>query len=90
MTAGPEDRVTELRRLIGANDREIVEHVNARLRLVAELWELKAAGGINRVDRARERALRDELAQTNAGPLSDEGLDRLVTTLLALTKRELG
>ena len=89
MTA-TDERFAELRRRIGENDRAIVEAVNARLRLVAELWELKAERGDTRLDPERERRLRDELRATNDGPLSGEGLDRLVAELLELTKRELG
>lgn len=80
----------ELRGRIVENDRAIVEGVNVRLRLVAELWRLKEAQGVPRLDPDRELRLREALAAANAGPLSQEGLDRLVGELLALTKRELG
>jgi chorismate mutase len=83
------DPLAELRARIGANDRAIVAAVNERLRLVAELWELKEAHGAPRLDPDRERRLREELAAANTGPLSAEGLDALVGELLALTKREL-
>ena len=78
-----------LRAQITANDEAIVAAVNQRLRLVAELWELKREIGADQLDPGRERALRNELAAVNRGPLSAEGLDRLVSELLALTKREL-
>ena len=84
------ERFDELRRRIAENDRAIVGGVNERLRLVAELWELKDAHGARHVDPEREARLREALAAANDGPLSAEGLDRLVTELLALTKRELG
>jgi chorismate mutase len=84
------DALAELRARIGANDRAIVEAVNERLRLVAELWRLKETHGAARLDPEREQRLRDELAAANPGPLSPEGLDALVAELLALTKRELG
>ena len=87
---GADDRFDELRRLIGSNDRAIVDGVNARLRLVDELWRLKEERGDARLDPEREQRLRDELHATNDGPLSAEGLDRLVGELLELTKRELG
>jgi len=64
--------------------------VNVRLRLVEELWRLKAEQGAARLDPERERRLREELRASNPGPLSNEGLDRLVGELLELTKRELG
>jgi chorismate mutase len=88
--SGPADRIDELRARIGENDRAIVAAVNERLRLVAELWAVKDARGTDRVDPDRERRLRAMLAETNAGPLSADGLDALVSELLALTKRELG
>ncbi len=79
----------ELRGQITANDNAIVAAVNERLRLVAALWDLKQKVGADQVDPQRERELRDELAAVNTGPLSPDGLDRLVTELLGLTKREL-
>ena len=82
-------RFDGLRAQIAANDRRLVELVNERLRLVEELWQLKAELGVDRIDSDRERALRNELAAANAGPLSPQGLDRLVALLLDLTKREL-
>ncbi|HEU0056342.1 MAG TPA: chorismate mutase [Gaiella sp.] len=84
------DRFDELRAEIAANDAEIVAAVNRRLELVAELWRLKADRGDARLDPDRERRLREELVRKNGGPLSEEGLERLVDELLALTKRELG
>lgn len=83
------DPLAELRTRIGENDRAIVEAVNERLRLVAELWRIKETHGAERFDPDRERRLRDELAAANRGPLTPEGLDALVSELLALTKREL-
>ena len=84
------ERMAGLRGEISATDERIVEAVNERLRLVAELWELKRELGLDRLDPGRERTLRAELAATNHGPLSADGLDELITELLALTKRELG
>ena len=72
------------------NDRAIVAAVNRRLELVTELWELKVRLGLDTVDPDRERRLREALAAANTGRLSAAGLDRLVTDLLDLTKRELG
>ena len=84
------DRFEELRAEIAANDAEIVRAVNHRLRLVEELWRLKAERGDERLDPDRERRLCEALARLNEGPLSEQGLERLVEELLALTKRELG
>jgi chorismate mutase len=84
------DSFDELRRAILDNDRSIVAAVNARLRLVDELWRLKAERGDPRLDPDRERRLRVALAASNDGPLSSDGLARLIEALLALTKDELG
>ena len=84
------NRFDELRAEIAANDAEIVAAASRRLELVAELWRLKAERGDARLDPDRERRLREELVRSNGGPLSEEGLERLVDELLALTKRELG
>jgi chorismate mutase len=84
------ERFDEIRRQITANDKAIVAAVNHRLELVVALWELKAALGLETVDPDRERHLRETLAAANDGPLSAEGLDRLMTDLLDLTKKELG
>jgi 3-deoxy-7-phosphoheptulonate synthase/chorismate mutase len=80
----------DLRARIAENDREIVARVNTRLRLVAELWQVKEQQGAPRVDPEREARLRESLAAANEGPLSPDGLERLVTELLGLTKEELG
>ncbi len=84
--SGPLD---EIRAQITANDGAIVVAVNERLRLVSALWELKRVVGVDQLDPGREQALRAKLAELNAGPLSADGLEWLVSELLALTKREL-
>lgn len=89
---GPADVSAEFeatRRRILDNDRRIVEGVNERLRLVAVLWELKRELDLPQFDPGREDSLRRSLAETNSGPLSADGLDRLVSELLALTREEL-
>jgi chorismate mutase len=84
------ERFEEIRGRITENDKAIIAAVNERLGLVAALWELKAELGLDTVDPDRERRLRETLTAANAGPLSPEGLDRLVAELLDLTKKELG
>jgi chorismate mutase/prephenate dehydratase len=80
----------DLRARISATDREIVELVNRRLELVAELKRYKDEHGIAFVDPEREAQLYAERAAENGGPLSDEGLRAFYAELLALTKREVG
>ena len=88
--ADDDPRIAQLREQLTANDVEIVEAVNTRLELVARLKQVKEERGIDFLDPAREQWLLEYLAGANRGPLSGEGLHELYTTLLDLTKRELG
>jgi chorismate mutase len=78
-----------LRELLAVNDVALVDLVNRRLELVAEIKQRKEELGVAFEDPEREAWLVDHLRSANNGPLSDEGLRELVTTLLDLTKREL-
>lgn len=82
--------VEELRERITEQDLAVLAAVNRRLELVGELREHKLARGWDFVDQGREERLLDTLAAANPGPLSEAGLRELFTSLLALTKRELG
>jgi 3-deoxy-7-phosphoheptulonate synthase len=86
----PHDRMCELRAAISRNDRRIVDAINARLGLVEEMRRYKEAHGLPFHDGARERQLLTELQRANGGPLSPEGLEEIVHTLLELTRREVG
>lgn len=79
----------DLRELLAVNDRALLDVVNRRLELVRQIKERKAELGIAFVDPEREAWLLDCLQRANDGPLSDEGLRELLTTVLALTKHEL-
>ncbi len=84
-----EPQIRRLREQIAERDLAILQAVNARLRLVAELKELKRREGIDFVDREQEEHLLRALDDANEGPLSPEGVRTLFEELLALTKREL-
>jgi chorismate mutase len=74
-------RITEL-------DREILAAVNRRIELVRELHRYKGEQGIPVRDLGRERRLVELLDEANEGPLSREGLERLVEFVLALVREE--
>lgn len=80
--------IETLRERIAEIDRGVVQAFNRRIELVAELKGVKEAGGLDFLDRARERRLLEHLAETNRGPLSEEGLRELHALVLDLTKRE--
>jgi 3-deoxy-7-phosphoheptulonate synthase/chorismate mutase len=81
--------IDALRARISANDRALIERVNDRLRLVAEMKAYKESRGIDFLDPDRERQMLDDLRRANDGPLSDEALVTFFAALLALTKDEL-
>ena len=81
--------IAGLRARIAAADLTLVDAVNTRLELVAELKAYKEAHGISFLDPDRERVLLRALLDANPGPLSDAGLTELVEHVLDLTKREL-
>jgi chorismate mutase len=83
------DRViAQVREQITDTDRAIVEAVNRRLKLVAQLKRYKASQGLPFLDPAREEWMLLYLTRANRGPLSGDGLHELYTELLDLTKRE--
>jgi chorismate mutase len=84
----PDPTIRDLREQVSAADRAVLEAVNRRLELVAELKRYKESRGLAFVDPERERVMLEELARANGGPLSDEGVRELLTMLLDLTKRE--
>lgn len=81
--------VERFRAELAAQDRAVLDAVNARLRLVGELKRYKEETGLAFVDPDQEQRLLDRLVAENGGPLSEHGVRRLFTELLALTKREL-
>ena len=80
--------IRQLRQQISDTDRAIVDAINARLRLVAQLKTYKESRGIGFLDPAREEWMLQYLQRANRGPLSRDGLGELFEEVLDLTKRE--
>lgn len=87
-TVAQDEYVARVRRDISDLDRSLVELVNRRLKLVAQLKRYKDEHGIGFVDLAREEWMLQYLQRLNRGPLSREGLEELYHELLDLMKRE--
>jgi chorismate mutase / prephenate dehydratase len=81
--------IRQLREQISDNDRALVEGINKRLKLVAQLKSYKESRGFSFVDPEREEWMLQYLSRANRGPLSAEGLRELFDEILALTKREI-
>jgi chorismate mutase/prephenate dehydratase len=80
--------IRQLREQISDNDRALVEGINKRLKLVAQLKNYKESRGLSFVDPEREEWMLQYLSRANRGPLSAEGLRELFEEILELTKRE--
>lgn len=82
--------IRQFREQISDNDRAIVDAVNKRLRLVAQVKAYKESRGLGFLDPEREEWMLQYLTRANRGPLSSEGLRELFGKILDLTKREVG
>jgi chorismate mutase len=80
--------VLKVRRELSDLDSALIELVNKRLRVVAQLKRYKDEHGIGFIDLAREEWMLQYLQRANRGPLTAEGLAELYHELLDLTKRE--
>jgi prephenate dehydrogenase len=81
--------LTDLREQITALDRELLDTLNRRLELVAQVQEHKSATGTRQIDAKREAELLAQLAAANDGPLSERGVRSLFTAVLDVMKQEL-
>lgn len=90
MATSDDPLIRQLREQLSDNDVKIVEALNARLQIVAQLKRVKEERGIAFLDPAREEWMLQFLTRANRGPLTPAGLREIYTALLDLTKRELG
>ena len=88
MTTEVDPTIGRIRENIRVIDEAIVEAVNQRLALVAEIRRHKEQIGAEFVDREVERRNLEALQYKNSGPISAEALAHLYREILALTKRE--
>jgi chorismate mutase len=88
MDATQDPVVASYRERISAVDGEILDAVNRRVTLVAELHRHKREQGYPMRDPAREQTLIDKLNTTNNGPLSEQRLADLYRLLLEICTSE--
>jgi chorismate mutase len=81
--------IRQFRDQITDNDLKIVDAINKRLKLVAQLRAYKEGHGLEFVDPDRELWMLTFVSRANKGPLSAEGLREIYDHLLSLTKAEL-
>jgi chorismate mutase/prephenate dehydratase len=81
--------IRQFRDQISDNDLKIVDAINKRLKLVAQLRSYKQDRGMDFVDPDREAWMLTYVSRANKGPLSSEGLREIYDHILSLTKAEL-
>jgi chorismate mutase len=88
MDATQDPVVASYRKRINAVDDEILDAVNRRVTLVAELHRHKREQGYPMRDPAREQMLIEKLNTTNTGPLSEQRLADLYRLMLEICTSE--
>ena len=81
--------IRQFREKISDNDLKLVDILNKRLKLVAQLRDYKQQQGVDFYDPEREDWLLTFVSRANKGPLSAEGLREIFEHTLTLTKAEL-
>ncbi len=82
------DDLNRLREEIGALDRTVLETLNRRLELVRRVTRHKQDTGTPLIDAEREAELLRELADANAGPLSERSVQGVFAAVLDVMKQE--
>ncbi|HET7571592.1 MAG TPA: prephenate dehydrogenase/arogenate dehydrogenase family protein [Gaiellaceae bacterium] len=78
----------DLRGEISTLDRRLLELLNRRLELVAQVRSRKEEAGERWIDAEREAELLRELTAANRGPLSERGVAALFSAILDVLKQE--
>jgi chorismate mutase/prephenate dehydratase len=80
--------IKQFREQISDNDLKIVEAINKRIKLVAQLKTYKEQQGIGFLDPERDQWMITFVSRANRGPLSVEGLHEIFEHVLELSRRE--
>jgi chorismate mutase/prephenate dehydratase len=80
--------VASFRDEITALDVRLVSTINARIKAVKALAQYKEEHGLAFLDPEREAWLVAYLKRVNTGPISDQGLEELLSFVLTLVKEE--
>src|SRR5436305_14393610 len=80
--------LSNLRAEIETLDRQLLETLNRRLELVAEVRRHKDAAGERWIDPEREAELLQTLVAANGGPLSERGVRSVFSAILDVLKQE--
>lgn len=79
-------KIERLREAIDVVDREILEQLNRRARLVQQIGDLKRSSRASVYDAARERDLVAGLTQANPGPFPNSALPHVFREIISATR----
>jgi chorismate mutase-like protein len=79
--------IEDWRRKIDEIDRTLVELFNERTKCAVEIGRIKHAQSLRVYDPEREREILRRIKEANAGPLDDEGLQRLFERVIDECRR---
>ena len=72
---------------IDSIDDIILELLNRRLKYALEINQIKVEHNQQVLDSSREQLIMERLHKYNDGPLSDAGMERIFSTIIAESKR---
>lgn len=72
---------------IDSIDDILLELLNRRLKYALEINQIKLEQGQTVLDSSREQRIMERLQAYNEGPISDEGMEKIFTTIIAESKR---
>jgi chorismate mutase/prephenate dehydratase len=78
--------LARLREQIDEVDRDILERLNERAKLVQQVGEQKRSAGASVYEASRERRIVDALAEMNGGPFPDAGLAPVFREIISATR----
>ena len=79
----PHADISALRLAIDEIDVKILDLINRRLLLAQKIGAAKKQGGIQIIDRGREKEIVERLLRSNNGPLDTNGLQRIFEAIIA-------
>ncbi|MBT4496533.1 MAG: chorismate mutase [Gemmatimonadetes bacterium] len=72
---------------IDSIDDILLELLNRRLKYALEINQIKLEQGQTVLDSSREQKIMERLQAYNEGPISDEGMKKIFTTIIAESRR---
>ena len=74
--------IGKLRQAIDVIDANILDLINERLLLAAQIGDLKKQSSLQVLDKQREAKIMDRLLDKNKGPVSDKGLRNIFGAII--------